>query len=160
MAKKCEDSGLKEAILQVSTPAVGFQTIEDIWYENLTSIFLSNIDTSDTFVTNYSYVFLFPIVKLFCKIGIRNTVRNYFDKHRPFQLKESIVSGSWSEGLFVFFESPEEITPPDIDFMCGFENINFTTSDQICGNLAVRDDTPFVKAYITDETCTSLWKDF
>ena len=83
-----------------------------------------------------------------------------FDNYRPFQLKKLIVSGSWGEGLFVFFDFSEEITPPDIDFMCILENINFTTSDQICGNLTVREDTPFVKAYITDKTCATLWEDF
>ena len=157
MAGKYDDSGLKEAILQVWTPAVGLQSIEDIWYQNLTSI----VSTSKFFIpdacrTLYCYI----IAKYFCKTGIRNTVRNYFDKHEPFQLKKSIVSGSWSEGLFVFFESSEEITPPDVDFMCVLENINFTTSDQICGNLTVREDTPFVKAYIMDETRATLWKDF
>ena len=156
MAEKCDDSGLKKAILQVWTPTVGLQSIEDIWYHNLTSIVSTLFDVSDAHRTFYCYI----IVKFFCKIGIRNTVRNYFDKHRPFQLKKSIVSGSWSEGLFVFFESSEKITPPDIDFMCVLENINFSTSDQICGNLTVREDTPFVKAYIMDETCATLWKDF
>ena len=148
MAERYDDFGLKEAILQVWTPAVGLQSIEDIWNENLTSVFPTNRPK-------------FPgIVELFCKIGIQNPVKKYFDEQRPFQLKKSTVSGSWSEGLFVFFESSGEITPPDIDFMCVLDNINFTASDQICGNLTVREDTPFVKAYITDETCATLWKDF
>ena len=156
MAGKYDDSGLKEAILQVWTPAVGLQSIDDIWYQNLTSFVSSKIEKSEAKRNLICYI----MVKLFCKAGIRNTLREYFDKHKPFQLKKSVVSGSWSEGLFFFFESSEEFTPPDIDFMCVLENINFTTSDQICGNLTVREDTPFVKAYITDGTCATLWKDF
>ena len=158
MARNYDDSGLKEAILQVWTPTVGLQSIEEIWYQNLTSIFSSNIDKSDAHRTFGCYRPI--IVKLFCKLLMLNTVRRYFDKHRPFQLKKSIVSGSWSEGLSIFFESSEKIKPPDVDFMCVLENINFTTSDQISGNLTVREDTPFVKAYITDKTCATLWEDF
>ena len=35
-----------------------------------------------------------------------------------------------------------------------------STRDQLFGNLRVRDDTPIVNAYITDEVCAKLWKDF
>ena len=52
------------------------------------------------------------------------------------------------------------IQPPDVDFVCVLKNIKFTENDQIEGNLTVRDGTPFVNAYITNEACAELWKDF
>ena len=151
-------NSLKKAILQVRRHIVGAQSIQELWIQNIWD-FLEFRNSSDQ-TTQYLYTILRKLIKVLCKHVFQRNISKYFDNCEPFQLKNSIVSGSWSEGLFLFFEYSEEITPPDIDFMCVLENINFTTSDQICGNLTVREDTPFVKAYITEETCATLWKDF
>ena len=42
MAERYDDSGLKEAILQVWTPAVGLQTIEDRYLERKPDEHFSN----------------------------------------------------------------------------------------------------------------------
>ena len=150
---------LKQAILQIRTPVLRAESIEELWVEHISDV-LEITDISDATTVDYWHQMIRRIVRIICKGGFRRNVATYFDTEPPFQLEKSFVSGSWSEGLHVIFESPVKIPPPDMDFMCVLKDIKFTESDQIQGNLTVRDDTTFVNAYITDEACAKLWKDF
>ena len=40
------------------------------------------------------------------------------------------------------------------------EHISFSEESQHCGNLILKETTPFVEAYITDENAAKLWKEF
>lgn len=151
---------LKQTILRVRTPVLlGAQSIEELWVENISDL-LEITKRSDATTVDYLRRVIQRTVRLFCKCGFRRDIANYFDTQPPFQLEKTLVSGSWSEGLHVIFESSAKIPPPDVDFICVLKNIIFTESDQIEGNLTVRGDTPFVNAYITDEASAELWKDF
>jgi hypothetical protein len=151
---------LKETILRVRTrtPAVGEESIQELWIKNIWSRL--DITNNSEATTQYLYVIIREFVNFFSRCGFQRNVAKYFDNQGPFQLEQSIISGSWSEGLCVFFKSSAQIARPDVDFMCVLKNIKFTANDQICGNLTVRDDTPFINAYITDEISAKLWKDF
>ena len=81
-----------------------------------------------------------------------------FDKEPPFQLDELLLSGSWSEGLILFH--PDTFDPPDADFLCILQNIHFTEIDQICGNLSLKEKSPFVNAYISDINLLNLWQSY
>ena len=72
MAEKYDDSGLKEAMLQVWTPAVGLQSIEEIWCENLMSIFLSDIHISDALLDSLVRKVFLVMSKFFCLFGFNN----------------------------------------------------------------------------------------
>ena len=151
---------LKQTILRVRTPVLlGAQSIEEIWVENISDS-LEITNSSDAAAVDYLHEIIRKTVKIFCKCGFQRDIANYFDTQPPFQLEKSLVSGSWSEGLHVIFESSAKIPPPDVDFMCVLKNVKFTESDQIEGNLILRDDTLFLNAYITDEERAELWKDF
>ena len=61
----------------------------------------------------------------------------------------------------VQYDTPEI---SDMDFMCMLKNISYYTfhkniKDQACGNL-IREDTPFVNAYITTTELLKMWEDF
>ena len=149
---------LNEAILRVRAPVFGAKTIDELWFEHISDI-LEITKTSDAATVAFLHQIIRRIV-ITCRGGLRRNIANYFDAQPPFQLEKPFVSGSWSEALHVLFGSSLKIKPPDVDFMCVLKNIKFTETDQIEGNLTVRDDTPFVNAYITDEGCAELWKDF
>jgi hypothetical protein len=92
----------------------------------------------------------------FAKQAIFGTnFESYFDAQPPFQLDQAILTGSFSEGLFVY-----RVEPPDLDFMCVLKNISFTEHDQEDGNLLLRDDTPFVYAFITNPETQRLWGEY
>ena len=156
--KENVNAKLKQVILRVRAPVFGAQSIEGLWDEHMSDI-LEIINTSDAVTVRFLHQIIRRIIKAYGG-GFGRNVAKYFDIQPPFQLERIFLSGSWSEGLHVTFRSSVKIKPPDMDFMCVLKNIKFTESDQIKGNLTVRDDTPFVNAYITDEACGKLWKDF
>jgi hypothetical protein len=47
-----------------------------------------------------------------------------------------------------------------MDYMLVLKNISFSEGDQVSGKLTLREDTPFVHAYITDKNAVALWNDF
>ena len=79
-----------------------------------------------------------------------------FDTQPPFLFGGSILTGSFSEGLFLY--TPDN--PPDMDFMCLLEGITFTRQDQENGSLVLREDTPFVYALIKGVKIRKLWSQF
>ncbi|CAB4021195.1 Hypothetical predicted protein [Paramuricea clavata] len=91
-----------------------------------------------------------------CKRHIFKTdFHSYFHAQPPFQLREAILTGSLSEGLYLFSSEP-----PDMDFMCVLKNIMFSQEDQEDGSLLLREDTPFVYAFITRKENKNLWSEF
>ena len=82
--------------------------------------------------------------------------KSCFDTQPPFQFCDSMLTGSFSEGLFLY----TPLCPPDIDFMCVLEGISFTQQDQENGSLVLREDTPFVYALIKGEKERKLWSQF
>jgi hypothetical protein len=91
----------------------------------------------------------------FSSFLFRRNFETYFDTQPPFQLGEAILSGSFSEGLFIF--STES---PDMDFMCVLKNITFLQHNQEDGSLLLKEDTPFVYAFVTKEETQHLWSEF
>ena len=83
---------------------------------------------------------------------------NYFDHEAPFQLEDIIMSGSFSEGMLTMDFKNE--TMSDIDFMLILKNIEVTEDDQKKGNLVVKENSPFVKLYLTDKDLISTWADY
>ena len=79
-------------------------------------------------------LFANKIIFTVCSHGLdlfERKVRCVFDTNQPLQLDETILTGSYSEGLFLFFGDP-----PDMDFMCVLKNITFTQKDQENGSLS------------------------
>ena len=86
------------------------------------------------------------------------TINTYFDNEPPFQLEDGVLSGSFSEGTPKFNYKEEKIS--DIDFMLVLKNIKVTEADQEKGNLPVKENTPFVNLYLSDEDLLKTWSDF
>ena len=89
---------------------------------------------------------------------IFNSFNKYFDNEEPFQLEDVLISGSYSEGVYKV--NLQTNSTSDIDFMLILKNIKVTEEDQKSGNLTVKEDTPFVNLYLTDEDLIEKWADF
>ena len=86
----------------------------------------------------------------------KENFKRYFDPWPPFQFGGSMLTGSFSEGLFLY----TPYNPPDMDYMCVLKGISFTRQDQENGSLVVREDSPFVYVLIKGEKGQKLWKQF
>ena len=95
---------------------------------------------------------------IFSILPVEEELSKYFDTEPPFQLDESVLSGSWSEGLVLY--DPDTFDPPDVDFMCILKNISFTDADQVCGDLSLNENSPFVNAYLSDINLLQLWQSY
>ena len=89
---------------------------------------------------------------------IFNSANIYFDKEAPFQLEDILISGSYSEGMNKVNLKIQSIS--DIDFMLILKNVKVTEEDQKKGNLAVKENTPFVNLYLSDEGLIEMWTHF
>ena len=138
----CGSSALQNTILQVRTPAVGARSSHELQRRNI-----------EKFRSSFRLNFLDYIPHL-----RQNVPRRVFDDQPPFVIREEILSGSWSEGLY--FHGRSNTSIPDLDFMFVLEHISFSEEVQQSGNLTFKEDTPFVYAYITDENILKMWKDF
>ena len=144
---------LKENLLEMWVPVIGAQTVPEFcklnWEKIAAYMFKKDIIPFMMDKIEGSY-------EKFCKRYVFKTnFENYFDAQPPFQLGEAILSGSFSEGLFLYSSEP-----PDMDFMCVLNNITFSQGDQEDGNLQLRDDTPFVYAFVTNNETQHLWACF
>ncbi|CAB4003979.1 Hypothetical predicted protein [Paramuricea clavata] len=142
---------LKENLLQMWLPVKGAQTVPEFcrlnWEKIAVYMFQMNI-IPFTFKNNRG--------EEFCKRQVfKTSFENYFDAQPPFQLGEAILSGSFSEGLFLYSSET-----PDMDVMCVLKNITFSEGDQEDGNLQLREDTPFVYAFVTNNETQHLWACF
>ena len=102
--------------------------------------------------TLYSYLEKVMNQRLF------NDVNKYFDKEPPFQLEDVLMSGSLSEGTAKMNFS--KFANSDLDLMCILKNINVSENEQIEGNLQMKDDSPFVNLYISDDSLIKTWTNF
>ena len=158
MAQVCfGQSDLRKALLRVRRPAVGVRNVSDMFRIN----FLEQLPSvaSVFFSPMYDTAVLEKYISV-CDEDIQarssKNLTKYFNTYPPFQFSEALLSGSWCEGLtmhHIQFTS-------DMDFMCILKNISFSEEDQACGNLAVKEDTPFVNACITDPELLKMWEDF
>jgi hypothetical protein len=149
----CDDySTLKSNLLEMWAPVVGVKTPTDFWTKNYEKAFSVKTDRLPTVVQNM-------IIRKFeetCKRTVFKTnFQSYFDAKPPFQLSEAILTGSLSEGLFLY-----SLEPPDMDIMCVLKNITFSQEDQKNGGLQLREDTPFVYAFVTKNETPHLWGEF
>ena len=161
-------STLKEKLLQMWLPVVGVRKFNDALKNNLIKLWLYNYTLQmDQMEGDFMMEVLHVIFTAFANKAM-STESRYdkedflinvgcyrFDTNSPLQFGETILTGSYSEGLFLYFEGP-----PDIDFMCVLKNITFTQKDQENGSLSFREDTPFVNAFIKNEETRKLWNDF
>jgi hypothetical protein len=158
-ASSADYSTLKNTILEMWEPAgVGVQTAEDLLAKNYEKIFDPFFNMFNIFYDNSCSIQngIKFICEDFCKRYVFKTnFQNYFDAQPPFQLCEAILTGSLSEGLFLF-----TLEPPDMDFMCVLKNIAFSQQDQADGTLLLREDTPFVCAFISKKEIQNLWSEF
>ncbi|CAB4035847.1 Hypothetical predicted protein [Paramuricea clavata] len=133
-------------------PAVGLRTGADYLTKNIGKFYGINID-------NIPYVIqdaLKEKLKSVPQIIIPEThFDSYFDAEPPFQLGEALLTGSLSEGLFLYYPQL-----PDMDFMCVLKNITLSQEDQATGCLLLREDTPSVYAFITSKEIQNLWSEF
>ena len=144
---RCDSEALRNAILRVWTPTVGARSWETLIKKNIDNIFAS----ADPFLATHMIRDQIPL-------NLSFPIDCYSEDRPPFQFKEKILSGSWSEGLYLNGYSNTSV--PDIDFMLVLEHISFSEESQRCGKLMLKEDTPFVDAYITDENVVKLWKKF
>jgi hypothetical protein len=89
-----------------------------------------------------------------------NSASRYFDNEAPFQLGEALLSGSSSEGTKAWNLTGNKKLFSDTDFMFVLKNIKVTEEDQKKGNLPVKEETPFVTLYLTDDGLMKTWADF
>ena len=149
---------LRKALLRVPRPAVGARNMYDM-------LKITCVNMLPSFCTRHAIFQLLGKEYISCiaQTWQEKTLKRlmiYFNTHPPFQFDEALLSGSWSEGLTmhqVQFDTPEI---SDIDFMCILKNISFSEEDQACGNLKVKEDTPFVNAYIANPELLKMWEDF
>ncbi|CAB4013949.1 Hypothetical predicted protein [Paramuricea clavata] len=145
-ASSVDYSTLKYNLLKMWLPVTGVRTPVDLWTRNFENYFgdkvycvmqdwlrQNNKETTPDFL---------------CKPHFEN----YFDSRPPFEIDEVILSGSCSEGLFLYSREPS-----DRDFMCVLKNITFSLEDQQNGCLWLREDTPFVYAFMTSDETQNLW---
>ena len=145
----CDTSVLRDAILRMWTPVVGARSFNEVIVGNahkINAVFGQSYFGRVMVMDNLPFRPIFPCWE------------DYSDKQPPFEIEKEILSGSWSEGLYFYGHSNLKI--PDMDYMLVLKNISFSEGDQLSGKLTLREDTPFVHAYITDKNAVALWNDF
>ena len=146
----CNHSSLRNAIMRVWRPTVGAKSFIELVDGNAEKIFHSyghGAFARAMFRDNLPFRPSFPSIETFS------------DNQPPFEFDKVLLSGSWAEGLA--FYGYAKLKVPDMDFMLVLKNISFSERDQqSAGKLALKEDTPFVDAYITDEKFIEMWKDF
>ena len=161
-------STLKEKLLQMWLPVVGVRKFIDALKNNFAKLchhhFTLQMDQmEEDFMMEVLKVFFTEVANKIISIessyhkDLSKIDVGYwrFDTDPSLQFGETILTGSYSEGLFLYFGGP-----PDIDFMCVLKNITFTQEDQENGSLSFREHTPFVNAFIKNEETRKLWNDF
>jgi hypothetical protein len=152
-------STLREAVLnRLFVGAVGLRTTTELTTEICAKTCEHNLRRMD--IPNHIIKYMLDNLKLLCDTYVKNVIfetnfESYFDAQPPFQLDKAILTGSFSEGLFLYC-----VKAPDMDFMCVLKNITFSRDDQEDGNLLLREDTPFVHAFVTKTEIQRLWSEY
>ena len=145
-----EYSSLKHSLLKIWVPVTGVRKASNLWKKNLEK--LINMDKMPCVIKNWirpRYEKFLPMFRF------EPGFERYFDTQPPFQLGEAILAGSLSEGLFLY-----TLEPPDMDFMFVLKNITFSQEDQEDGCLLLREDTPFLHAFVTNKETQNMWREF
>ena len=152
MAKICiqEHNDLNRALTKVPTFQAGMSSFSAMANTYFEMFALHNKEVPEFVKIGFELIFY--------KASLQENLMEYFDDQPPFQLEKSILSGSWSEGLFLY--DPDTFDPPDVDFLCTLKNISFTEEDQKCGNLSLKENSPFVNAYLADINLLQLWQPY
>ena len=145
---------LKDNLLKMWFPVVGEGTVAHV-FSMIYDKFFSDLLNADGCLTYYGFQKGMFIEEMLKHFQLEGNIKGFFDTKPPFQLGETILTGSFSEGLFVFLNEP-----PDMDLMCVLKNITFTQEDQEHGSLSFREDTPFVNAFVINKEVQNLWHDF
>ena len=149
-----EFSTLKHNLLQMWLPVVGVNTVGCVLSKNIAK-FSRDHSSTGSFLRFLWFANEWKIEECLKNFNMEGNIESCFDTKPPFQLGETILTGSFSEGLFLFLKES-----PDMDFMCVVKNITFTQEDQEHGSLSFSEDTPFVNAFVTNKEAQSLWSDF
>ena len=145
---------LKDNLLKMWFPVVGEGTVAHV-FSMIYAKFFSDLLNADGCLTYYGFQKGMFIEEMLKHFQLEGNIKGFFDTKPPFQLGETILTGSFSEGLFLFLNEP-----PDMDLMCVLKNITFTQEDQEHGSLSFREDTPFVNAFVINKEVQNLWHDF
>ncbi len=152
---------LNENILSVKGLAIGTETLHEMAQYFCTKFEKRVSGGTNSSLTKSAIPFLtkgtLEYVKHWDRMII-NSLKRYFDEHPPFQIEKCFISGSFADGLFIYGQSVSDTS--DVDYMCVLKNIWFSEEDQKSGDLAIRDDTPFVKAYLSDMELLKTWHEF
>ncbi|CAB3989956.1 Hypothetical predicted protein [Paramuricea clavata] len=144
---RSDTSPLRNAILRLWTPAVGARSLDELRDRHINKVMTSPGNPLDAMRLLDNMPFT-----------MHETIEIYSDNQPLFEIGEVIISGSWSEGLYFYGHSNTSI--PDLDYMLVLKNISFSEEDQRSGYLTLKEDTPFIYAYMTDENTAEIWKDF
>ena len=128
------------------------RTAADLWTTNFEKFAANLLNVNSIPCVMRDWIIMQTKLTLFCH---EPHFESYFDTQPPFQLDEAILTGSFSEGLFLY-----STEPPDMDFMCVLKNVLFSQEDQDDGSLLLREDTPFVYAFVTKKETQNLWREF
>ena len=159
MAQVCFGD-LRKALLRVPRPATGARSMYDMLKINLVKM-LPNI--LHIMWPGFQSAIFEKCISCCAHDIHKKSLRvlmKYFNTHPPFQFDEALLSGSWSEGLTMHQVHSDTPEISDMDFMCVLKNISFSEDDQARANLTVKEDTPFVNAYITNPELLKMWEDF
>ena len=151
-------SDLRKALLRVPKHAAGARNIADILKINLENMLPNSFNYFEKVVPAFTKCLISCIAEDIDK-QLLELLMKYFNTNPPFQFDEALLSGSWSEGLTMHqVLNTSELS--DMDFMCILKNISFSAEDQACGNLEVKEHTPFVNACITNPELLKMWGKF
>ncbi len=107
----CGSSAVQNAILQVWTPAVGARSVDKVVTRNVEKfISSSKLNSLD----------LFSLCNYIPHPRLNVPIEEVSEDQPPFVIREGILSGSWSEGLFFYGRS--NTSTPDLDFMFVLEH--------------------------------------
>ena len=138
MAKKDVNTiNLQLAVLNIREFKRGWRRISDITKELIRRLHVKGSELFLQYLGTFNENILFPIIN------------SHYVSEPLCQLDDMLFSGSFPEGTFLLsFDSKKS---SDVDFMFVLKNIKITEEDQKKGNLAVKENTPFVNLYLTDE---------
>ena len=137
-------------------PPVGVRSVTELWTRHLEQLESAACGKWHAPLLKLFY-FSERTIKRYS--SFKTDLNTYFDKEPPFQVSETFLSGSWSEGLFLH-DQDLTMELPDMDFMCVLKNISYSQEDLVRGCLSVKEDTPFVYAFIPDENKLTMWGDY
>ena len=124
-------SVLKDCLLKIWTLALGARTPFEFVEKNCEKLCQHTYFGRKDIPPQRPDLLKNKIYEIFSTFVFDASLENCFDTQPPFQLDETILTGSFSDGPFLFANEP-----PDVDFMCVLANIMFSEEDQENGCLS------------------------